>query len=217
VVQFSGSTIHDLHGNAVCAPSAVSEEYLLEKFDTSLKQLLTPQRLALLRDEVRRQDEAERNPEAVEQLQKRLAELNSNIDRGTERLLLLSADMLEGAEAKIRQWKDERDGVAQQLEALAGPGRAADLEDGIRATESLLWRWRELVQAEDVVLLRELVSEVVQRIEVSWTRKPTRGKRTRYLVDAENSAIHVHKHLLCGSEHGKPWMRTISGPLPSVT
>jgi DNA invertase Pin-like site-specific DNA recombinase len=192
----------DVDGRPVCVAARVSEEYLLERFDESLKRLLTPERLTALREEVRRQDEAERNPASVEAVRKQLRDLEANIERGNANLLLLPPDLLEGAAAKLRQWKDERDGVASQLETLAGPGHAASLEDGIRAAETLLWRWREVVRAEDVILLRELVTEVVQRIEVSWTRTPMGRGQTRHRVDPHHSAIHVYKRLLTSAHPG---------------
>jgi hypothetical protein len=227
--------MYDSAGVVVCGNNAVGEDWLLERVLKVIEdEVLAPGRLESLRAEVRRQDEEESAPAAVDPLKKRFEELEARIAQGNENLAVLPQDRLPGVVAKVREWEQERDRVKAELARRQGGGNLAGLEEAIAECEALLWRLREAVAAGDPLGLREVIRETVARIELSWTRHPY-GKRTRYLVSGgvihlrpptgkEPLALHgsardsfqqTEKESL--ALHGKPCRSTTSGPDPAST
>jgi DNA invertase Pin-like site-specific DNA recombinase len=208
---------YDPSGNVVCGYHAVREDWLLDKVLQVLEQeMLAPQRLAALREEIRRQDEEERAPVALDPLRKRLAELEGKIVQGNENLAILPPDRVPGVVAVLRNWEQERDQVKAELQRREGVGNLAGLNDAVAACEAILWRLREAKDADDPLLLREVLRAAVARIELTWETRPY-GKRNRYLITG--GVIHLRPQLgeECLTLHGKPWIITTSGPLPLVT
>jgi DNA invertase Pin-like site-specific DNA recombinase len=210
--------MYDGAGEIVCGYNAVSERWMLGQILRVIRQdVLAPGRLAELRQEVRRQEEAERAPAAVDPLRSRLAELKAMIDQGNGQLLLLSADRIGAAEAKLREWEAERDQLEAELGRRQGAGPVADLDEVIAACEAMLWRLEEAIASKDELQLREVIREAVARVELAWERRPY-GKKTRYVV--LGGVIHLRPQT--GEKYralpGKPCSITRSGPfLPAVT
>jgi DNA invertase Pin-like site-specific DNA recombinase len=186
---------HDGARRVVCSNVKVSEEYLLQQFDRTLQeQVLNPERLAALREEIRRQDEDEREPVAVARLRERLAALEANIRQGNTNLAILPPDRLPGVVATIREWEGERDRIGEELARRQGPGRLQEFDQGVRECEELLWGWRQVMQDADAVLMREIIRKTVQRVEIDWTARRA-GGRTHYTITG--GVFHVWQDLLC--------------------
>jgi hypothetical protein len=208
--------MYDAAGVVVCGYNAVGEEWLLERVLQVLEEeMLAPGRLESLREEVRRQDEAERNPTALRPLHERLAELEARITQGNENLALLPPDRLPGVVAKVREWEQERDRLRAEL-ARRKDGSLQGLEEAIETCEALLWQLREAVGSGDALLLREVIREAVARIELRWERRPY-GRRTRYVL--RGGVIHLRPQIgeKCCALHGKPCSRRTNGPVPAST
>ncbi len=186
--------MYDSAGIKVCGNNSVREDWLLDRVLRVIEgEVLAPERLQALREEIRRQDEAERAPVSVEPLEKRLAELKGKIAQGNENLAILPQDRVPGVVAVVRAWEQERDQIDAELARRKGGGNLEGLEDAIAACESLLWRLREVASEGDPLLLREVIREAVARIELTWDRRPC-GKRTRYVVTG--GAIHLRRRLV---------------------
>jgi hypothetical protein len=209
--------MYDDAGQVVCGYNSVDEEWLLGRVLRVLEEeVLSRGRLEALREEVRRQDEEERAPAAVDPLHKRLAELEARITQGNENLALLPPDRLPGVVAKVREWEQERDRLRAELARRQGGGSLGGLDEAIAACEALLWRLREAAAASDPLLLREVIREAVSRVELSWERRPY-GRRTRYVL--QGGVIHLRPQVgeKCPALPGKPCSNTTVGPAPAST
>ncbi|HTU17596.1 MAG TPA: recombinase family protein, partial [Gemmataceae bacterium] len=209
--------MYDVAGAVVCGYNAVAEEWLLDRVLRVLEEeMLAPDRLQALRDEIRRQDEAERAPASVEPMEKRLAELKAHIAQGRRNLAILPEDQVPHVSAVVREMEQEHDRIKAELARRQGGGSLEGLDDAIAECEALLWRLREAVKEGDPLLLRQVVRESVVRIELAWERRPS-GKRTRYII--QGGVIHLRPQLgeECHALHGKPCRRITSGPEPAST
>ncbi|HEY7328765.1 MAG TPA: recombinase family protein [Gemmataceae bacterium] len=179
----------DSSGNVVCGNNAVDESWLLDRVLRVLEEeMLAPNRLTTLREEVRRQDEEERAPVVIEPLQQRLADLKARIAQGNENLAILPQDRVPGVVAVVRAWEQERDQIEAELKRRQGGGNLEGLDEAIAVCETLLWRLREAVASCDPLLLREVFREAVVRIELTWEKRPGR-KHTRYIL--QGGVIHL--------------------------
>ncbi len=181
---------YDQAGEVVCGYNAVAEEWLLDRIIQVIQeQMLAPGRLEALREEIRRQDEAARVPEALGPIEKRVEELEAWIKQGNKNLALLPEDRLTDVVLTIREWERERGRLFEEM-ARRKVGELGSLDDMIEGCESLLWRLRDAVATADPLLLREVVREMVARVELAWGRRPygTNG-RTRYIV--RSGVIHL--------------------------
>jgi DNA invertase Pin-like site-specific DNA recombinase len=173
---------YDTAGNVVCAYNAVGEEWLRDRVLIVLQEeMLAPEHLAELESEAARQDEQERAPVALDPLRKRLAELEANIARGNDNLLLLPADRIPGAVARLREWEKERDGVRIELSRRQEGGHLRGLQGAVATCKELLWRLREALEEGDDLLLRQIFREALARIDLRWERRGY-GTKTRYVV-----------------------------------
>jgi hypothetical protein len=207
---------YDDAGEVVCGYNAVREEWL---FDTVVRVLqqetLAPDRIGKMRDEARRQDEAERSPDAIAGLRKRLAALEANIVKGNETVLILPPDRVPGAVAALRAWEAERDGLRAELVRRKGDGGAlAQLEEAVSACEEMLWRLREAREDGDDLIVREVIREAVSRIELRWERQHY-GTKTRYVITG--GVIHLYPQTWCPALSFNPCSKTTGGPSPAST
>ena len=87
-------------------------------------------------------------------------------------------------------------------------------EQGVQECEELLWRWREVIEDGDALLVREVVRETIQRVEIEWDSRPA-GKRTHFTI--LGGVFHVWQDLLCPALHDKPCSNKTGGPSPVST
>jgi DNA invertase Pin-like site-specific DNA recombinase len=186
---------YDSAGEVVCGFNAVNEDWLLERVLRVLEQeVLAPERLEALRQEVRRQDEEEGAPAAVNPMQARLAELETWIAQGNRNLAILPSDRVPGVVAALRDWEQERDRLKAELARRHGGGNLEGLDEAIATCEALLWQLRHAAESGDALLLREVIREAIERIELTWERRPY-GRRTRYIL--KGGIIHLRPQGEC--------------------
>jgi hypothetical protein len=179
----------DDEGRKVCGNGCVNEDWLMDKVLMVIEQeVLAPERLNKLREEIRRQDEEERQPVAIDPLKTRLTDLERNIAQGKKNILLLPEDMVPDIALELRKLEQERDQIAAELKRREGGGNLANLEDGISACEAILWRLREAVQGIDRLLLRGVIRETISRIELAWERRQCK-KNVRH--ELRGGTIHL--------------------------
>ena len=210
---------YDDAGEVVCGFNAVGEEWLLDRVLRVLQEeMLAPERLAALRDEVRRQDDAARAADALDPLTRRLSDLDTWIKQGNENLAILPPDRIPNVIATLRDWERERDRLRVELDHRRRGGNLEGLNDVIKVCEALLWRLRDAVNSADPLFLREVIREAIARVELSWERKPY-GRRTRYVL--KGGVIHLRPQE--GEDEKwpalprKPCSNTTSGPSPAST
>jgi DNA invertase Pin-like site-specific DNA recombinase len=184
---------YDGAGNVVCGFNSVREDWLLARILRVLEEeVLAPDRLKRLREEIRRQNEAEAAPAALDPMRKRLADLEASISKGNENLALLPPDRLPGVVAKVREWEQEAERLRAELLRRKGGEKLVSLEEAVAECEALLWRLREAIAAEDALALREVLRASVVRVQLTWDRRPY-GRRTRYIL--RGGVIHLRPQI----------------------
>jgi DNA invertase Pin-like site-specific DNA recombinase len=160
------------YGRDHCNKNTVPQQALVRLLVRKLQELfLDPDNLRALREEIRRQDEAERDPEAVARLRQQIDQLSLRIDQGNENLAILPADRVPGVVAKVRAWEAERDTLAAELERLTSASRADSLEAQIAAAEAMLGKLADALRDEDAPALRQVLHELVSKVVLRFTHR----------------------------------------------
>lgn len=176
-------------GAGVCPHARAREDVVLPRVLLELQnQFLNPDRLAEVRAELLRQEEAalSRGGEA-DGLRKRVAKLARDIDRGNGNLAILPPDRVPGVVAKVRQWEEERDRLAAELGRIDSGRRRQDVEQAVRDAEAQLWKLREALASEDPgevrAMLLDLVLKVLVHFEPRREGKPTVRRLRRGVIE----------------------------------
>jgi site-specific DNA recombinase len=167
------------YGKHVCHANMVKESRVVDCLLRKLQEaLLDPANLEKVRAEVRRLEaqEAEAQPGRARGLERQLADLNQKIAGGMERLALIDRDLLADFTATVRGWKADRDRLAAELRRLQKPGPAADVEEAVRAVEAKLARLRETLADAEPCQVREVLREMVSKVELHFDIQPRKGK-----------------------------------------
>jgi DNA invertase Pin-like site-specific DNA recombinase len=173
---------YDEVGRAVCGFGRVTQAGVVSMLLRVLQRtFLDPARLRELRAEVRRQEQVEQAPDRTAGLEAAAAALDRKVEQGRANLALLPADMIPGVVATVRGWEQERDQLRAELQRALAGGRVGDLEATIATAEAALWRLREAAAGCDQALLRDVLREMVERVEFRWERRPM-AHRTRYTL-----------------------------------
>ncbi|MGL4555561.1 MAG: recombinase family protein, partial [Gemmataceae bacterium] len=159
-------------GKEFCTRNGVEQGKLLKAIVSTLRNhFLDAGRLQALREEVRRQEMAERESSALDGLRGRVADLDAKIKQGNVNLTVLPADMLQGVIANVRELQRERAAAAARLAELeAGTPPTEELEGWIARIESCLWNLGELIDKADPVPLRAAIREMVSKVTLNFTR-----------------------------------------------
>jgi DNA invertase Pin-like site-specific DNA recombinase len=143
-------------------------------------EVVHPDNLAALRDELRRlaeQEAVEPDQELVRSLRAKLAALEGQISQGAERLLLVPPELLSTAAAKLTEWKTQRDALQAELAALEQSPEVAkaSVEEQIRKAEAQLWRLHEALESIEPSEVRAVLGEMIDHVELWWECKADTG------------------------------------------
>ena len=110
-------------------------------------------------------------------IKRQIAKLDRQIDKGTEQLLLIDADLLPGAQAKLRELKDRRD----QLEATTVEPRTSRLPSVAEVADQL-WSIDETLRTAEPVTVRHLLRQMIEGIicDFDFDKARSSAKRKRY-------------------------------------
>lgn len=101
-------------------------------------------------------------------LRQLIAELEKNIAKGVERLMLLDGENLEDASRMLADWRTQRRSLEEQLQASArNPSASPDHEAARVAPE--LSGLRETFALADPAALRAALASVIQDVTLYWT------------------------------------------------
>jgi DNA invertase Pin-like site-specific DNA recombinase len=182
---------YKMYGKNFCNANIVTEDAIVRIFLRELQKLfLDPANLQKLRDEIKRRQEAMRSQDNLGQLQKQAAVLDKKIQAGAERLLEVPREVVAEAAAALAGFKAERDRVAKEIEAAQKATPMADLEKQIADAEAVLWSIQDALTAEDYPLLRQLLREAFEKVELFWTHE-VRGKSRRNMSRLERGVIYM--------------------------
>jgi site-specific DNA recombinase len=166
-------------GKYGCHCNLVQEAKVLRCVMRKLQEaLLNPANLDELRDDLRRQVEAQdaTRPRELDALRRQLAELEDKLRQGQERLALIPQDLLTDYAAMLRGWRTERDRLADQVKNLDRQTYRRDMEETVKAAEAQLYRLREAVTEGDPCHVRAVVQEMVSNIVLDFYQVPKAQK-----------------------------------------
>jgi DNA invertase Pin-like site-specific DNA recombinase len=107
------------HGKSFCGRNCVPERLALNALVRQLQRaFLDPDNLQRLRQEMAALEAEQQSDDNRRRLRDQADALARKIDKGTENLLELSRDRIRGAEAKLREWEGEREGVLRELDRI---------------------------------------------------------------------------------------------------
>jgi site-specific DNA recombinase len=188
-------------GKDSCECNTIPERQLLHAVVKRIQEdFLNPTNLGKLEDELRRQASAkvQGDPEQLKRITAQIARLDEQIDKGNERLLLLPADLLAGASAKVRAWQEERERLRKELanvESLSA-GRGGDIEQEIRKALACLWTLQErLAHGGLSAEVREAIRQMVSRIEC-WFEQVPYGQKGKTCSRLTRGLIHLRQDRL---------------------
>jgi DNA invertase Pin-like site-specific DNA recombinase len=170
-------------GRVVCGTHQVEQGVMLRLLLGKLQSaFLDPDNLRRLRAEIRRQEEAERQPDRLAGLRRRVEELDRQLSAGAENLLLCPPSVRDRAAAKLAEWERERERLVEELRHVEDHSPVAELEGIVAAAEVWLWKLRDAVERGDQALLRQVVREMVVRVELRWEARPGKSRTFYHLV-----------------------------------
>jgi site-specific DNA recombinase len=175
------------NGTSVCGQNGISEDALVDVLLRKLRdRFLDPAERERLRAEAERQARQGRDGREgdINQLRARVDELAAQIKRGARRLLTEDDRLLATLRDELRGMQDEHDRLARELAQLTdgAPGQQTDIEAVAERAADLVRRLPELRDQADPAALRNLLGEMVARMELHFEHRMHRGKKmTRFV------------------------------------
>jgi DNA invertase Pin-like site-specific DNA recombinase len=167
------------YGKDYCKRNMASERLLLKLLIGTLQRtFLDPANLQRLRQEMTAIETSQRSNSNLRRLRQQIDLLAGQIDQGNENLLLVPKDRIPGLVEKLRQKERQRDDLVRELKRAETESPSLELEERIAAAEAMLWRLEDALKDEELPLLREVLRELVSRVELHWTHEKT-AKLTR--------------------------------------
>ncbi len=115
-------------------------------------------------------------PGEIDALRARVADLDKQVAHGTKRLLQAPDDIADLLAVELSKLRKERDRLARQVLEWE-PHEAVDLEAKADALVDRFWRLDQELRHAPPTRMRELVHQMVSRIDLSFDRKK-QGRRT---------------------------------------
>jgi hypothetical protein len=166
-----------VYGKPHCNQNTIHEQPILNFLIRKLQDaFLDPDNLDKLRADVAALEKDLRSEENLGKLRRQVQVLDQKIDKGSERLLELPRDVLARAVDKLRAWEKERDELRRELHRIETESPVKNLEQEIVDATSVLWQLQDALRAEDNALLREVLRQLVSRVELRWTHQQTAKK-----------------------------------------
>jgi site-specific DNA recombinase len=168
-------------GPDACHYNAVLADALADALLAKLRTAWGEDNIDTIRDELVRQYTAEAavGGRKVEGMRRRLKQLDADLAAGIARLCTIDMSLFDGYQANLKTMQAVRDRLGAELRREeATPTPAGDV---LRRVDAAVVKMRALSSAaasKEPDLLRELLAEVVERIEV-WFHHEPYGKKTR--------------------------------------
>ena len=170
-------------GDRSCGHHAIRQEVIvraiLEKIRADLLRGDLERLKKHLRKRLQKQRQNKPDKRRLNRLQKRLGELDKQIDQGAERVLTAPEGLLDILTSKLQQFKEERAHVDAELRAARQSAAPVDVESEVDRVASKAWSLLAELEAAEPAKLREILRQAVDRVELSFTARQ-QGKRNRY-------------------------------------
>ncbi len=156
-----------------------------------------PARLASLKAEIRRllAQRSGGDPARRRALERQISELSAKVEQGVENLLTAPADLRELMTAKLRELQERECALRRELAALRRPAASdKELDAAVDEATGLLSRLQAEVEAADPARVRELLRQVVSRIDC-WFDVVPYGKKS--FTPLSRGVVHLRPGLIC--------------------
>ncbi len=178
-------------GSAFCDRNTVAQVELAEHIiDAIVERFTSPKVVKQLRAELHKQVKATTTKVNVGRTRKRLATVEGKLTKAKRRLVEVDPDMVPVVQEQIRDLDRQRLDLANAVEAARAPQGelTAEADAKVDSAIALFARLRETLQRADSVLLRELLREAIDRVEV-WTDKQPHGSLCRF--NLRSGVVHL--------------------------
>jgi predicted nucleic acid-binding Zn-ribbon protein len=157
-------------------------------------EFLNPARMMSLRKEICKQLAPVKSVENPQRLRKQMDVLDQRIDQGAEKMLAAPAKLTPILMAKLEGWRQQREALEDRLKALARPvvARGAELDKDVEEAISELQRLREGLHQDDRALMRDVMRELVAKVDLTFS---WRGDRKRERAALVRGLIHLRPSL----------------------
>jgi site-specific DNA recombinase len=176
-------TAYNNHGSDVCHYNAVDADALADSLLGKLRvEWQGGANLDAIMAEVERQDaeDTATGSRKAEPLRRRLKQIETDLAEGLARLRSIDRALFDGYQEGLKQLQAERQQVEADLrQAEATPTRAEDQRRQVEGALKVLRRLDMATAADEPDLLREVLAEVVTKIEVWFSHEPWGTKRVR--------------------------------------
>ena len=183
-------------GTAVCGYCTVDQQEILDFIVAKLRQaILGGGHRDELRTRVRQELEARQTatPDRLAGMRRRLAEMDREIQTVTQRLLRVPDEAVDLLGVELAKLKRERDRQEAELDSLTAD-QPTDLDAATDAISERLWSLAAEFDTAEPARLREVIRQMVTRIELFFDKKQ---KRTRVERPFSNGTIDLRPDLVC--------------------
>ncbi len=177
--QYVCSTYQTAGKKQGCGCHAVDQGTLLDFLVVKLKtEVLAGGKRDLLRDEIlsAMKESADSGPERVESLRAKLSKLDKELDLAKRRFLKAPDDVADMLGEELSSMRKQRDRVAAELAATESIADHGQLEQMADAAVDRLWSIAEEFDTAPAPRMRQLLSEMVERVDLYFDSIP-KGKR----------------------------------------
>ena len=167
--EYYGCQRHKSKGTLFCDRNSVRQSEIVEHIVTVLESWLTnPKTIQRLRAELHKQTATNATKANPLRLRKQLDTLAGKLAKAKQRLLECDSDMLPEVQQAIRDMRAEQHRLEAALEAARTPLDAitAEHDERIDKAMKLFSTLRQTLSQADPVLLRELLRETIDRVDV---------------------------------------------------
>jgi DNA invertase Pin-like site-specific DNA recombinase len=178
-VYFCGGYNHS--GPGTCHYNAVAADALADALLAKLRSAWEGCNLGAIEAELERQyaEEARAGGHKAEGLRRRLRQLDADLAEGIGRLRSIDLKLLDGYQENLKALQAERDGVEAELRREeSSPRPAGEIMAKVKKAVAKMQALDSAAGAKEPDLLRELLAEVVAKVEV-WFHHERQGKRVR--------------------------------------
>ena len=172
------------HGSSVCGHKSINEAKITEYITQVIKKrVLTEGFRQGVRQELERtvKEKSQKQPQEARSLRRQLNSISAKIERGAENILLADAELIPAMQAKLVEWRRERDGLQERLNRL--PGSEAQMQNEkhlVAAAMAQMDDLRGALDNADPSLVQAALADTIERVDLYFAESPKTKKVYSY-------------------------------------
>ncbi len=173
------------HATGACDRNMAKQDELLKHvIDAVVDRFTDPDVEQRLRDELQKQVKANGSRTNAATIRRQLSSVDNKLTKAKHRLVEVDSDLVGIVQDHIRELTGQRDELQAMLQAASAPRKQllSEANSRINAAMKAFTRLRETLKKADTVLLRELLAETIDKVEVVSNRVK-RGRRNVFQLE----------------------------------